>query len=190
MNQKSDAKEKILKTAARLFQRQGYHATGLSQIIAESGAPKGSLYYYFPNGKEELAVAAIEYTRDTNAQRLRTALARFDDPIRAFQSIMQDAAVDMHDVKDIVSCTISLLALENALCSEPLRLACKSTYDAFRKVFIDKLGQCGFDPEQAYRLGGTVQMLIDGAFIRSLAEKNTQALLDVADMIPQLLKRD
>nr|WGD98073.1 TetR/AcrR family transcriptional regulator [Bacillus safensis] len=47
-------KDKIIQTAALLLRKQGYHATGLNQIIRESGTPKGSLYYYFPNGKEEL----------------------------------------------------------------------------------------------------------------------------------------
>ena len=52
-------KESLIRTAMRLFRRQGYASTGLNQILAESGAPKGSLYHYFPGGKEELAVAAV-----------------------------------------------------------------------------------------------------------------------------------
>ena len=39
--------------------RQGYASTGLQQILTESGAPKGLLYYCFPKGKEELAEAAV-----------------------------------------------------------------------------------------------------------------------------------
>lgn len=48
------AKQQILEAAARLFERQGYHATGLNEIIRESSAPKGSLYYYFLDGKEQI----------------------------------------------------------------------------------------------------------------------------------------
>jgi hypothetical protein len=48
-------KDALVCTAMRLFRRQGYASTGLQQILSESGAPKGSLYHYFPGGKEGLA---------------------------------------------------------------------------------------------------------------------------------------
>ena len=44
---------------ARLLQQQGYNATGVNEIVARSGAPKGSLYFHFPGGKEELAMQAM-----------------------------------------------------------------------------------------------------------------------------------
>jgi TetR/AcrR family transcriptional repressor of lmrAB and yxaGH operons len=51
-----NTRERILATASGLFQRQGYHATGLNQVLAEGKAPKGSLYFHFPRGKEQLAL--------------------------------------------------------------------------------------------------------------------------------------
>ena len=48
-------REKILSTATRLFYFQEFHGTGLNQIIKESGAPKGPIYHFFPEGKEQLA---------------------------------------------------------------------------------------------------------------------------------------
>ena len=51
----SDSKEKTLAAAARLFCRRGYHGTALQDVLAASGAPRGSLYFHFPGGKEEIA---------------------------------------------------------------------------------------------------------------------------------------
>lgn len=59
MPRATDAKTRFVETAARLFRRQGYNGVGLAEIIAESGAPKGSFYHHFPGGKEELAEAVI-----------------------------------------------------------------------------------------------------------------------------------
>ncbi len=52
-------KDNIVVAAMSLFRRQGYASTGLNQILQESGAPKGSLYHYFPGGKEQLGLAAV-----------------------------------------------------------------------------------------------------------------------------------
>lgn len=52
-------REAIVEAAATLFRRRGYCGTGLNDIVALSGAPKGSLYYYFPEGKSSIGAAAI-----------------------------------------------------------------------------------------------------------------------------------
>src|SRR6266545_3697904 len=57
--QRSDSRDKIVESARTLLRRQGYHGTGLAQVIEVSGAPRGSVYYLFPGGKEEIAVAAV-----------------------------------------------------------------------------------------------------------------------------------
>jgi TetR/AcrR family transcriptional repressor of lmrAB and yxaGH operons len=59
MPRPSDAKSRFIATAADLFRRQGYNGVGLNEIIAASGAPKGSFYHHFPGGKEELAAEAV-----------------------------------------------------------------------------------------------------------------------------------
>ena len=51
---------RLTAATAALLQKQGYHATGLAEIVATAGAPRGSVYFYFPGGKEALACAAIQ----------------------------------------------------------------------------------------------------------------------------------
>jgi AcrR family transcriptional regulator len=52
-------KERIVNSSAELFRRQGYTGTGLKQIVAAADAPFGSLYHFFPGGKEQLAEEVI-----------------------------------------------------------------------------------------------------------------------------------
>ena len=78
-------RENLVRTAMRLFRRQGYAASGLQQILAESGAPKGSLYHYFPGGKEELAVAAVELAGSLISEELEKLAVKSADP-QAFLS--------------------------------------------------------------------------------------------------------
>ncbi len=61
---KTNTKDIFIDTASSLFDNQGYHATGISEILKKSNAPKGSLYYYFPQGKEQLAQEALQKTAE------------------------------------------------------------------------------------------------------------------------------
>jgi len=78
---------------AQLLERQGYYGTGLNEIVQQSGAPKGSLYHYFPGGKEELAAAAITDQGKRIAEYIRGELAKRDDPVEAIPAPAADAFV-------------------------------------------------------------------------------------------------
>ena len=56
----SNARQDAIEAAVRLFRTQGYSATGLTQLLEESGAPKGSFYFHFPGGKQQLAIEAAK----------------------------------------------------------------------------------------------------------------------------------
>ena len=55
----SDRKKRIVQAALKLFSTQGYHGTGIADILKQSGVKRGSLYHYF-SSKKELAIAAID----------------------------------------------------------------------------------------------------------------------------------
>src|ERR1700730_2751743 len=59
MAKASDSKGKTLAAAAKLFRQQGYHGTALHDILAAGGSPRGSLYFHFPKGKEEIGEGAL-----------------------------------------------------------------------------------------------------------------------------------
>ena len=60
-----DTHTRILDAGARLFRRQGYTGTGMKAIVAESGAPLGSIYHFFPGGKDELTAEVVRLGAQT-----------------------------------------------------------------------------------------------------------------------------
>ncbi|WP_281248924.1 TetR/AcrR family transcriptional regulator [Bacillus alkalicellulosilyticus] len=186
---RKSSKDKIIDTASRLFQRQGYHATGLNQITQESGAPKGSLYYYFPNGKEELASVAVGRTVDLVAKRIQDGLKRYDDPIEAIQQFIFNLATEFEeDFEKKQGLPVASVALETAHTSEVIRQRCQQAYEKWHDIFAQKLIEGGVEQEKATELGLVINAMIEGAFIIVITKKDSEPLRQIARYIPNLLK--
>jgi TetR/AcrR family transcriptional repressor of lmrAB and yxaGH operons len=189
MNNKIDTRDKFIKTASRLFQLQGYQGTGLNEILRESGAPRGSLYHHFPNGKEELALEAIKFSSENIQKDIQNTLEQFSDPIEAIQVHIKKIAEFITKEEKIHDLSISLLALETSSSSEYLRKACELAFASFENTYVEKLIQGGFDEKKAQELSMVIQSMIEGAITISLTKKNGTPLLAVAKQISVLLTR-
>lgn len=187
MKNKTDSKEKILAVAASLFQIKGYNATGLNEILKESASPKGSLYYYFPNGKEELALEAIRLASKSIQMRIQTTLNQYSNPIEGIQSVIKNMTEDLKRDNKFKDMSISLIALETYLSSESLREACKEAFIDLQNLYSKKLIQSGLSNEIALELGTFIQVMIEGAITVSVTEKNATALLTVNKQVGILL---
>jgi TetR/AcrR family transcriptional regulator, lmrAB and yxaGH operons repressor len=185
---KENSKDKLIKTASRLFQLQGYHATGLNQITKESGAPKGSLYYHFPNGKEQLAIESVQLTAKFVSKQIVEGLNKTPDPVMAIQTLIEEMANRFQNEASKGGIPIASVALETALISEPLREVCQSAYRNFQSLFSQKLVQAGFEESRAKDLGVVINAMIEGAFLISFTTGDIEPLLLVAKQIPVILK--
>lgn len=188
MKEKESSRDRLIKSASRLFQMQGYHATGLNQITKESGAPKGSLYYHFPNGKEQLAVESVEMTAKFVADGIELALNKHADPKAAIQQFINELADRFQHDRSHEGVPIASVALETALVSEPIRQACQTGYESFQNAFTQKLINSGYEETRAKELGIVINAMIEGAFLLSFTMGNTEPLLLISKQIPVLLE--
>ena len=192
MSSKKSSREKILEAATGLFHLKGYHATGLSQIIQESGAPKGSLYYHFPNGKEQLAVEAIHLSATRIAAEIEQNLAVYDDPAKAFQYHIENSSGLFHDIEQISelkNVPMGLLAMETAFVNENLRQACEETFNIWGNLYFEKLIASGFSEERADLISKTISALIEGGITLCLTKKSSDPLIQITKMLPLLLSK-
>ena len=180
-------RDEIIDTTCRLLELQGYHATGLNQIIRESGAPKGSLYHYFPEGKEALAAEAIEQSGRGIAGNIARSLAAREDPAAAVAGFIRELAGHVAASGFRQGGPITAVALEAASTNEPLRLASRDAYRAWQELFAEKLRPT-YGAERAARLAALIIAAIEGGIILSRSEKDVQPLLAVADEVERLLR--
>ena len=76
-------KERIVERSAELFRRQGFAGTGVKQIVAEASAPFGSLYHFFPGGKEQLGEEVIRWSGAIYGQLIDAFFVPGADPVAA-----------------------------------------------------------------------------------------------------------
>jgi TetR/AcrR family transcriptional regulator, lmrAB and yxaGH operons repressor len=184
---RKDTREMILETATRLFQRQGYNGTGINQIIEESGTPKGSLYYHFPKGKEEIALEAIRLVKQHVLDQTRHDLLTSDDVIEAFQQHVNNIATfyDTEDSNEWLK--VGLLASETAFTHETLRRACETTFQDWQTLYAETLEENGYGKTVAKELGITINVLLEGATTISLTRQSGDTLRVIANQIPTIL---
>lgn len=195
MDKTTNTRDRIIKAATRLFQLKGYHATGLNEILKESNAPKGSLYYYFPKGKEQLALESIELTKVFVEGLIREKLSRIEDPVESIKNSIEEMAdnLDMEkndkiSLRSTKKVSVNLVALETSSSNENLRKACESAFDAWQNVYAEKLILGGFTREKAEKLSMVIQSMVEGAIVMSLTKKSDVPFFEVAESIPSILK--
>lgn len=183
----SSTREQIVETTSELIEVQGYHATGLSQIIKESGAPKGSLYYYFPAGKEELAAEAIERSGQLVAQRITDALAGNTDPAVAIPEFVRTIAHYVEVSGYRTGGPLATVALETVTSSERLNQACCAAYQRVQASFAASLQASGYTQRRATQLACFIVATIEGGTLLSRTEHSGEALRQIADDLGRFL---
>ncbi len=181
------ARDQIIEATCELFEMQGYHATGLNQIIKKSGSPKGSLYYYFPGGKEELTAEAINYTGQIILQRIESSLATIEDPAVAISTFILFVAQNVHASGYRAGGPITTVALETATTSEKLSEECAKIYQSWQTAFTKKLLQSNYNPQQAESLAATIIASLEGGIILSRTYKNVKPLESIAEQMSKLV---
>lgn len=187
------SREKILTTAMRLFYFQGFHGTGLNQILKESGAPKGSLYHYFPEGKEQLAEEAIKLSRQLIGDVIQHYMMEKESVEEALTAHIL-AMAELFDQENGVEenshlmMPFGLLAAETAFMNERLREACSDTYQYWESLYFGKLVKNGYRASDATIISQFISTLIEGAVTLSLTKKSNDPLIMASSIIPTILQ--
>jgi len=171
-----DTRDKILGTAALLFQQQGYAATSINQIITTSGQPKGSLYFHFPGGKQEMALAAATQSSAFIIALLDDIFAAAPNPLIAITNICGAFAQQLKASGYRDGCPISPLATSATNTASPLRQSCASAYDQWLSAIKSGLKSHGIAEARLAPLASLTLSSVEGAVLLSQVRHNTEAL--------------
>jgi AcrR family transcriptional regulator len=178
----------MVTTTAKLLRRQGYHGTGLNQIVAEAEAPKGSLYFHFPGGKEQLVAEAIS----ASAAYLDAALLACERGTAAesLDAYLAEAAsvLDRTDFAD--GCPIATVVLEVGPTSTLIGNACADAVELLLTRVAGWLERDGFSATAARQRAQLVYAAIEGTLMFSKALRSVEPITTLRHQLPGLLVLD
>jgi TetR/AcrR family transcriptional regulator, lmrAB and yxaGH operons repressor len=165
MAKRPDSKEKTLMAAAKLLRQQGYHGTALHDILDAAGSPRGSLYFHFPNGKEEIGGAALAMA----AEAVRRAIAQAAETSKNVETfltrIARGMAADLERSDYKEGCPIATTALETAAHSTVLGTATRGAFRAWETEIKRGLEHFGMKAADAEIVATTVLSQLEGALL-------------------------
>lgn len=181
-------RQPITDAAVRLFRRRGYAATGLNQIVEASGAPKGSLYHYFPEGKASIAVAAVEEA----GKRVAKTIEKLASECRSTADLLKAHArllsgwMRKSGFRD--GCPITTVLLELTPRDRSVTEAGRRAYAARMAILRDKLLADGFSAPRAQRLATLFTSALQGALIQARVERSGAPIETTADELARMLE--
>jgi TetR/AcrR family transcriptional repressor of lmrAB and yxaGH operons len=180
-------RDAIVQAAVTLFRRHGYAATGLADIVASSGAPKGSLYHYFPGGKAAIAEAAVRVAGATVTATLSALAEEHPTAGRLVRAYGERLAGWMAQSGFTDGSPITTTLLETAPADAAVARAGREALADWRAPIAAKLVARGCSFDRAARLAGLAIGALEGALIQARAEADEAPIRAIAQELERLL---
>jgi len=190
MARRTDTRQRMLESAADLFRKQGYHATGLNQLVAAGGAPKGSLYFHFPGGKEQLAAEALRLSAERLGAEMAEAAGAAPDVAGAIGAIVHLLGGELRESGYERGCPLAGVTQDAAATSDLIRQACADGYASWRALLAAFLTAKGLAAERADELATVTIASIEGGLLLAKAAHDTAPLRAVADHLATTIESE
>ncbi|HEX7666206.1 MAG TPA: TetR/AcrR family transcriptional regulator [Polyangiaceae bacterium] len=160
-----------METTAKLVRTRGFAATSMGDIVTESGAPKGSLYFHFPEGKDQLVAEALQHAGTATCSLMQAALANTKGPRHGLETIMTLLAADLEGSEFTAGCPIGNVAAE-APDAEKTRAVVGDVFVAWEDVVKASLEKAGLKRKRAGELATFVLAVVEGALVLAKAKRS------------------
>jgi AcrR family transcriptional regulator len=175
----------MIRSAAMLFQEQGVERTSFTDVLAHSGAPRGSIYHHFPGGKAQLAEEATRYAGDFISAGLTAALAE-DDPAAAIKRFTDQWLRLLRSSSFGAGCPIVAATLDGDR-SPGLRDAAGAAFTQWEDVLAEAIQRHGIKPARARSIATLAVAATEGAIVLARAQRSTKPLERVAGELEQIV---
>ena len=176
VEQRPGTRDRILFASAELFRRQGYAATGLKQVTAQAEAPFGSLYHFWPGGKQALAEEVLRTGGDFFLALYRQIMDDAPDLLSGLRDFFAGAGETLEATDYADACPIATVAGEIASSNDVLRQATADVFELWLGALAGDLAAAGVEPERGRAVALSTLAVLEGAFLLCRALRSTEPM--------------
>jgi TetR/AcrR family transcriptional repressor of lmrAB and yxaGH operons len=181
-------RDRILDATINGMRRSGIAGTSLGEVLADCGAPKGSLYYYFPEGKSQIFRAALGVYGARVRDYLEATLASGTRPSDKVRALFAAVARRLETAAFMQSCAAGAVSLDLGADDEPVRAHVAAEFASWIDLIAGHLDIA--DEARRRAFAGLLLTTIEGGYVRGRAERSARALLEAADWLAPLADQE
>jgi AcrR family transcriptional regulator len=174
----TDSRELMIRSAITLLRERGYAGTSFADVLAHSGAPRGSIYHHFPEGKQQLVAEAVRRYAELTLQAISTAADAGSsvDTVRVFVDTVR-SGLRGSDFRR--GCAIAGTVLDLTPADAVLLDLTAAAFQAWRSRLATAFAKDGATEAQARRLATLVVAAVEGALMLARTERDVAPITDV-----------
>ncbi|MBL8395736.1 MAG: TetR/AcrR family transcriptional regulator [Candidatus Accumulibacter sp.] len=182
------SRERMLEAAIALMRASGLSGAGINEVVRASGAPKGSVYHYFPQGKLQVVSEALAVYSARVAAFIAQALDSAPQPAGKVRALFTAFARRVEDGDFHQSCAVGTISLD---LDQDVRQLQAVLADCFCDWIAVIGGHFDFgDKARTRSFAGFLLTAIEGAYVRCRAERSSQAFTEAGEWLASIADRD
>ena len=187
----ANPRERMVRSAALLIRERGAKATAISDVLKHSGAPRGSAYHYFPEGRTQLLCEAVDYAGEYIAQRISEG----DRGIDVLDALIAAYREQLQGTDFRAGCPIVAVAVEAGDPDDPTRTTplierSAAVFARWNELISRRLVDDGIAAARADELAMLMTTAIEGAIIVARASRDMKPLDLVHHQLRALLQAE
>ncbi len=183
------ARERMIISTALLVRERGARATSIDDVLAHSGAPRGSVYHHFPGGRDELLREATAYAGDVVARALERGAQA--DPADALDAFLGGYRRQLLASDFRAGCPVVAVAIEAREDDDAgLREQAAAAFERWLELLSANFRAAGIGARRAGELAQVTIAAVEGALVLCRARRDTTPLDTVAAELRRLLEAE
>ena len=183
---RGSTRHKMLLSAAEVLRERGAAGVTIDEVLTRSGAPRGSVYYHFPDGRNQLLTEALQFAGDSITSLIDGAVDR--GGISLVHEFVDFWERTLAGSGFAAGCPVVAAAIGSADDDPALTAVAGEIFGRWRTALTRAFVADGFDGPDAASLAVTCIASLEGAVVLCRSTRSAGPLRDVADQMEFLIK--